>query len=121
MGRIDGLPQDKGDATVRGAYKGSRELFGQVPEPLTVMARHAELLKGYVALELAFSKSKRVDSRTKALAAIKTAALVGCEFCLDIGSAEALASGVAPDELAALPSYRETELFSERDKLVLVD
>jgi AhpD family alkylhydroperoxidase len=119
MARIEGLPQDQGDMAVRRAYEGSKELFGTVLEPLAVTARHAQLLEGYVAFEWAFSKAERVDRRTKELATIKAAALVGCEFCLDIGSAGALKSGVTPEELAALPSYRESELFGERDKLVL--
>lgn len=38
---------------------------------------------------------------------------------MDIGSAVSRAEGVTDAELAALPTYRDSELFNELDKLVL--
>src|SRR2546423_11569921 len=117
--RIEGVPEGTGGPSVRFAYRISKRDYGNVPDPLKVTAHHPGIMQGYGALEWTFSRAKRVDERLKDLAAVKAAALVGCEFCLDIGSALARKSGVTVEELSDLPGYRESERFSELDKLVL--
>src|SRR5690606_25396569 len=63
--------------------------------------------------------SNRVDPHLKELAELKTAALVNCEFCLDIGSALAHSAGVTEQQIADLPRYRTSPAFDEVEKLVL--
>ncbi|MGW4243111.1 carboxymuconolactone decarboxylase family protein [Nocardia sp. NPDC004722] len=63
--------------------------------------------------------SNRVDPRLKELAELKTAALVNCEFCLDIGSALAHHGGLTEAQIRDLPKYRESDAYSELEKLVL--
>ena len=60
-----------------------------------------------------------MDIRLKNLAVLKAAALVNCEYCLDIGSALCLATGISEAQLRALPIYRTTELYNEDEKLVM--
>lgn len=38
---------------------------------------------------------------------------------MDIGSAEARAAGISDQQLAALPGYRDSELFSELERLAM--
>lgn len=83
------------------------------------LGRRPQLLTAVAVHELALVTSARVDARLKALAGIKTAALINCEFCLDIGSAVSRAEGVTDSQLRALPSFRESGEFSETEKLVL--
>jgi hypothetical protein len=45
-----------------------------------LLRRHRGVLFGVNAMELAQMASGRVDARLKALAAVKTSALVGCPF-----------------------------------------
>ena len=49
-------------------------------EVLRLLRRRPALLLGVNAYELALLASSRVDARLKALAQIKTSALVGCPF-----------------------------------------
>ena len=49
-----------------------------------------QILAGTAAYEMALLGSARMDSRLKQLAELKAAALVTCEFCLDVGSALAM-------------------------------
>ena len=49
-------------------------------EVLRLLRRRPALLLGVNAYELALLASSRVDTRLKALAQIKTSALVGCPF-----------------------------------------
>ncbi len=119
MTRIRGLPEREAGLLGRFAYRFSRRRFGQVAEPLTVTAHHPRLLAGYGAFELALDRSRLVDERLKSLAETKVAATVGCEFCLDIGSALSRESGVTEQQLRDLHGYVESESFSSLEKLVL--
>ncbi len=87
--------------------------------PLGVMARHNAVLAGNAAMELALERCNRVEKRLKELAETKVAILVGCEFCIDIGSMLGRASGVTEEQLRALPRFRESDAFSPLEKLVL--
>jgi 4-carboxymuconolactone decarboxylase len=88
-------------------------------EPAEVYAHAPRLLLGYGMLELATEKVSRVDVRLKELAQLKAGALTQCEYCMDIGSSIARRCGLSDEQLLALPRYRESELFSELEKLVL--
>jgi len=83
------------------------------------LGRRPQLLTAVAAHEVALVTSARVDARLKALAGIKAAALVNCEFCLDIGSAFSRAEGLTESQLQALSSFRGSEEFDETEKLVL--
>jgi AhpD family alkylhydroperoxidase len=60
-----------------------------------------------------------VDERLRNLVELKGAQMVGCEYCVDLGSQICRTSGLSDDELLALPRYRASDLFSEREKLAL--
>ena len=83
------------------------------------LRRRPQLLLGTLAYETATVASGRMDSRLKALAELKAAALVNCEFCLDIGSTLAKLAGVTEGQLAALPRFRDSAAFDGDEKLVL--
>ncbi|HMD51487.1 MAG TPA: carboxymuconolactone decarboxylase family protein [Solirubrobacteraceae bacterium] len=88
-------------------------------EPLEAFAHAPRLLFGYGALELASERTNRVEHRLKELAVLKAATIVDCEYCIDIGSSMARRAGLSDEQLLALPRHRSSELFSEREKLVL--
>lgn len=83
------------------------------------LVRRPQLLVGTSAFETAQIFSSRVDTRLKKLAELHTAALVHCQFCLDIGSALAHDGGVSEQQLIELPDYRDSDAFDAREKLVL--
>ena len=117
MARID-APKRPGPFA-RVAYWMSKRDYGKLPEPLEVTANHPGILRGYGAFEWETGRAHTVDAKLKDLAGIKTAALVGCEWCLDIGSAIGRKAGITPEQLADLPRYRESDRFDETEKLVL--
>lgn len=80
MARIQGIAENKAGIVTRFAYWYARRGFGKVPEPLTVVAHHSWLSRGYATMELAFRRSRRVEEKLKVLASIKVATLVGCPF-----------------------------------------
>jgi AhpD family alkylhydroperoxidase len=117
MSRI--APPRRLGPVARAVYWVARRDYGQVPEPIEVTAHHPGILRGYGMFEWETGRARTVDARLKDLAGIKAAALVGCEWCLDIGSALGAQSGVTREQLADLPRYRESDHFDETEKLVL--
>jgi 4-carboxymuconolactone decarboxylase len=117
MARIQG-PKRPGPFA-RIAYRLTKRDYGKALEPLEVTAHHPGILRGYGMLEWETGRAHSVSEKLKDLAGIKAAAMVGCEFCLDIGSAIGSKSGVTPEQLAELPRYRESDRFDELERLVL--
>jgi AhpD family alkylhydroperoxidase len=113
------LVEKPGNLFVKAAYRTSRKRFDTVTDPLKAFGHTPALMAGYAALEVASERSHHAPERLKELAVMRAAMLAGCEWCLDFGSALVLASGLSEDELRDLPRYRESERFSELDKLVL--
>lgn len=119
MTRIHGVPEKETGLIGRFAYRYSRRRFGRVLEPVRVTAHHSSVLLGGGAMELALDRSDLVDARLKKLAEIKVALVVGCEFCVDIGSMLGKGLGITDDQLSALPRFRESSAFSPLERLVL--
>jgi AhpD family alkylhydroperoxidase len=78
-----------------------------------------QILTGTAAYEMALLGSARMDPRLKHLAELKAAALVTCEYCLDIGSALAAANGITENQLRDLPKFTDSGAFSPDEKLIL--
>jgi AhpD family alkylhydroperoxidase len=128
MMRIDGVsPATAGRFTRLLLWIGRREttkLTGrktttQMIEPAQAYANTPGLLVGYGLFEGAVARAHRVDERLKVLAELKAAALTQCEWCIDISSPIAYRAGVSEAQLSALPGYRDSDQFSELEKLVL--
>ncbi len=88
-------------------------------EPAQAYARIPRLMVASGMLEQATASLHGVDERVKVLAEMKAATLTNCEWCIDIGSQIARRAGVSDRELLALPSYRESDLFDETEKLAM--
>jgi len=104
---------------LRGTYAEAKRRYGKVPDPVAVTAHAPLLLAGYSAFELATERSRRVDANLKGLAETKAAALVGCEWCLDFGAMIAAHSGVPAEKVRAINDHRESEHFTDLERLVL--
>ncbi|WP_084614732.1 carboxymuconolactone decarboxylase family protein [Nakamurella lactea] len=63
--------------------------------------------------ESALMFSGRMDPRLKALAELKAAALVTCQYCIDIGSALAARAGITPAQLLRRCRLRRARALSE--------
>jgi AhpD family alkylhydroperoxidase len=88
-------------------------------EPLRMYAHIPRLLNAYGRLEQAESKLDVLSPRHRALAELKSAMVVRCEYCIDLGSQIARSWGITDEELLAMTDYRTAACFSEVDKLIL--
>jgi 4-carboxymuconolactone decarboxylase len=88
-------------------------------EPLRMYAHIPRLLNAYGRLEQAESKLDVLNPRHRALAELKAATTVRCEFCIDLGSQISRGLGISDHELLALADYQNASCFSDVDKLIL--
>src|ERR1700757_1484504 len=88
-------------------------------EPLRMYAHIPRLLNAYGRLEQAESKLTVLRPRPRALAELKSATTVRCEYCIDLGSQIAREWGLTDEELLGMADYRKAPCFSHLDKLIL--
>ena len=129
MARIPGVPREKAGPMVKLVYvfmgRGMKKMTGRAPargsgiEPVEIWAYQPKMLSGMGKFQQAVRKGHSVDERLKNLVELKGAQMIGCEFCLDLGSQICRNSGFSDDELLDLPRYRDSELFTDREKRAL--
>jgi AhpD family alkylhydroperoxidase len=129
MARIQGVPKRKAGPMVKLIYRlGPRmikKLTGREPqtgggmEPIEIWAYRPKMMMAMGKFNQAVRKGKSVDERLKNLVELRGAQMIGCEYCVDLGSQICRNSGLSDDELLALPRYRQSDLFTDREKLAL--
>jgi len=129
MARINGVKQADAGLKMKLVYRlGPRmmkKLTGREPqtgsgiEPMEIWAHQPKMMFGMGKFNQAVRKGKSVDERLKNLVELKGAQTIGCEFCVDLGSQICRHSGFSDEELLALARYRQSDLFTEREKLAL--
>ena len=100
--------------------RGSRVAFGRELESAGVYAQHPRLMLDFMRFNRAAERGKRVPKALSELAVLKAATIVGCEFCIDIGSEYARRCGLSDAKLLALHEAHESGLFSA-DELLAID
>ncbi|HEX3392789.1 MAG TPA: carboxymuconolactone decarboxylase family protein [Solirubrobacteraceae bacterium] len=127
MTRIEGAPAGWRKPLLALVYAMTRRHMREIAEnqteraiePAEVYGHLPTVLIGYGMFVGAAEKQSHVDRRLKGLATVKAATLTHCEYCIDIASSAARKSGLRDEQLLALPRYRESDEFSELERLVL--
>lgn len=105
---------------MRLAFWFMRRQFGKVMTPLRVVAtrmpRSLKLMSAIAKFEM---KGLRLDHELHYLVAALTALINGCTFCEDIGRSMAIRERLPLGKFDALPDYRTSPLFSERERAAL--
>jgi alkylhydroperoxidase family enzyme len=129
MARIEGVSKDQAGPVVRLVYRfmtrGMKKLTGREPargngiEPVQIWAHRPKLMTAMGKFAGAARKGTTVDQRISHLIELKGSQMIGCEYCVDLGSQICRNSGFSDEELLALPRYRQSDLFTEGEKLAL--
>ena len=129
MARIQGVSRKQAGPIVRLIYRFGprmmRKLTGRAPsvgsgiEPVELWAHAPKLMMAMGKFNQAVRKADGVEERIRHLVELKGAQMIGCEYCVDLGSQIARNSGLSDEELLALPHYRTSACFSEREKAAL--
>jgi alkylhydroperoxidase family enzyme len=129
MARIQGVPKRKAGPMVKLIYRLGptmiQKLTGREPqtgggmEPIEIWAYRPKMMIAMGKFNRAVRKGKSIDERLKNLVELKGAQMIGCEYCVDLGSQICRNSGLSDNALLALPRYRQSDLFTDREKLAL--
>lgn len=76
-------------------------------------------LEAFASSVHSIAKANGLDERIKELVMLHTSQLNGCAFCVRVHVDRALKTGITVDEIAQLPTWRESGVFSERERAAL--
>jgi alkylhydroperoxidase family enzyme len=129
MARVEGVPRSQAGLMVRVVYmfgpRMMRKLTGRDPqtgtglEPMEIWAHQPKMMMGMGRFNQAVRGGKTVSERIRNLVELKGAQMIGCEFCVDLGSQICRNSGFSDEELLALPRYQSSDLFTGQEKTAL--
>lgn len=80
---------------------------------------HHDALQPLLALSEQAHRGGRLEPALIELVLMRVSQINGCAYCLDMHSKDALAAGETAQRLFLLPAWRETDLYSERERIAL--
>lgn len=119
MTRISPVPALEAGLFTRFTYWYAQKLYGRLPGSLSVLAQNPGILRAVAGFEFWSARSRKVDKKLKILVEVRVATLVGCRYCLDIGSAIARGHGVTERQLVELDDYATSDAFGPSERAAL--
>lgn len=110
--------EDASDAQ-RAVFALVRQRFGRDLPPVTVMARHEQVMGAVTGFEMAIQGADRLPARLAHLVNLKVAALLGCAFCIDIGTHLARDGGASARAVTDLPRFRDSDAYTAAERAAL--
>jgi AhpD family alkylhydroperoxidase len=98
------------------------EATPQIPVRLDFESHAAAFFRAMTHLDNAATKElDRVefDRRLRELVRVRASQINGCAYCIDMHTKDARAAGETEQRLYALPAWRETPFFTERERAAL--
>ena len=81
--------------------------------------RHYAAMQPLVTLGQNVEHAGSLEPALVQLVLMRVSQINGCAFCLDMHSKDARAAGETEQRLYVLPAWRETRLYSERERIAL--
>ena len=97
----------------------SHRTYGDVLDNGLALMHNKPVLWAVLRFEQRVARWKRLDPDLKVLAEMATASRIGCSWCMDFGWYAAHSAGLDTSKLAEVPRWRESDVFSERERRVL--
>jgi AhpD family alkylhydroperoxidase len=102
------------------AARFARRRYGVMPDPGAAIGHNMKVARSYALFELGVERWRALDRGLKDMAVMAAAASIGCAWCLDFGYWEATMNHRVPAEkIRAVPAWRDSDVFSEVERLVL--
>ena len=97
-----------------------RRKYGAVLDSALLWARSPRLFLGVALLYGAIDrKGSPIEPALRSLLTVKVSQINGCAFCVDLNSATLVKRGVPMIKVEALSTWRESNLFNERESTAL--
>lgn len=117
--RLESIEKPKG-LMLRFVYWFAPRQYGKVPTTLKVLvARAPKMMNLFSAVGKYEMKGVRLDKQLHYMIAMFVAGMNGCGFCLDFGRMMAVKDKMNMEKFNALPAYRTSSLFSEKERAAL--
>jgi AhpD family alkylhydroperoxidase len=117
--RLEPIEQPRG-LTLRFVYWMTRRSFGKVPTSIkVVVARSPKVLGLASAMGKYDKKGTHLEKELHYMINMLVAGTNGCGFCLDVGRMMAVKDNINMEKLNALPVYRTSSLFSDKERAAL--
>ncbi len=98
----------------------TKRRMGQMVDPAAAASHHSGVLVAMGCLETAAQFGwKKLDPTLRWLAVQTAASKIGCSWCVDYGYYEGMNGGLDPAKVRAASEWRESELFDDRERVVL--
>jgi len=102
------------------AARFSRRRYGTVLDPVAAVGHNTPVGLAYGLFELQVERWRTLDQGLKDLAVMAAAATIGCSWCMDFGYWESVMKhDVRAEKIRAVPRWRESDVFTELERLVL--
>jgi AhpD family alkylhydroperoxidase len=106
---------------MRFLYWAAPRQFGKVPTTIKVVVTRApKAMKLFSAIGSFETKGTRLEKELHYMLSMFVAGTNGCGFCLDFGRMMAVKDNMNMEKFNALPMYRSSPLFSEKERAALV-
>lgn len=96
-----------------------QEALGISLDPVTAMAHQPQVLEAIAELEQRAATWDALGPELKELAVMAAAVKIGCGWCIDFGHWVGVTHGIPADTIEAVPTWRDSDLFSDLERLVL--
>jgi alkylhydroperoxidase family enzyme len=115
------LPERPAGLLGRYAARFSRKQFdGLVIDPVKAESHHPGVLLAHGAEETIVGKKwTKLDHGLRWLALMRVSQSIGCSWCTDYGYFDGVTSGIDPAKIRAVATWRDSDLFDDRERLAL--
>ena len=98
----------------------SRRKYGVIPDPGAAIGHNMQVGRSYAIFETQAERWHTLDRGLKDLAVTAAAARIRCAWCMDFGFwAATVGHAVPAAKIEAVPAWRDGDLFSELELLVV--
>jgi len=116
MQRIAPISDEQVTGPAKEMFASIEEKFGMVPNIFRTMAYAPEVLEATLKM---YGAIEQLPAKFVELAYLKTAMINSCAYCSHHHKQAAKKAGVSDEQLAAMDSYADSDLFDEQEKTVL--
>ena len=118
--RIEPLPPTRAGLLIRVMYRVAKRRYGEVPEPLAVVAHHRRLLIASAVHETMIQRASRtLPVSVRELAVLWTARQIGCSWCVDFASMLQRLDGLDVERLTEIDSYATSPAFTDDERAAI--
>lgn len=118
--KIEPKPLNRYPWYLRPFFWNQRRKYGAVLDSALLWARAPRLFLGVALLYgMIDRRSSPLDPALRSLVTVRISQINHCPFCVDLNSATLMKRGVSEEKVAALPDWRTSDLFDDRERAAL--